>query len=80
MTLKQVRECDVFGTVRDVEKYYITIAKSADDTGKVVDAMFEEVDLSPRGLARLKKFINRGLLPPTATGGSTEGAEHGTTP
>jgi hypothetical protein len=65
MGLKQA--CDVFDTVKDVVWYRITIGQPI---GPGVDAALENaiqysVHLSPRGLERLERLIERGLSPPT---------------
>lgn len=69
-------ECDVFGTCKDVKKYEIVVRELDAETGQ-----WEEwytsvpLDLSPRGLDRLKKFITRGTTPPSQKEESCEKEE-----
>ena len=53
MAIKELKVCDVYDTTRGV----IEIDFSVDGTDY-------KADLSPRALARLKRWIERGLRPP----------------
>lgn len=63
--LTERRECDVYGTTKDVK--VVTVGVWAKDVGSDDDAdqtSFEATDMSPRALKRLFKFIRRGLSKP----------------
>lgn len=49
--------CDVFGTSKDITLVHITIKYPGDETN-----YHAACDLSPRAIARLKRFIERGLV------------------
>ena len=77
MALVTKRQCDVFKTTKNVERYCVNVCQMGDDD-KELAIWREERDLSPRGLARLKKFIRHGLTPPgvNSTQIEHEGATH----
>lgn len=56
--------CDVFGTSKDIQavSVKIRIGSTPDDWNAVVDLPGLAADLSPRAVARLKRFIERGLV------------------
>lgn len=66
MSLKNLRVCDIFATTHKVSRYRLILTTLADD--ELTDSDVEEVsvliDLCPRALIRLKKFVRRGLVPP----------------
>jgi len=57
--------CDVFGTANEIKRYHVIVGAAGHEPHEV-DAL---IDLSPRGLARLKKFIERGLSKPSGKAG-----------
>ena len=65
--------CDVFGTVKDVETYTVSVYREHDgSTESRVEVVSTSVDLSPRALERLQGLIRRGVNPPpprTTAGG-----------
>ena len=63
MATKTVKICDVYGTTNHVIAYRITVREPADInfTPIIMNAWAE---LGPRGLKRLLRFIQRGMLPP----------------
>lgn len=67
MAEKTVRVCDVFGTVVGVTEYTVTVQPSDNDAdgNEAPAAVFRLLDLSPRALKRLLKFIGRGCTSPT---------------
>ena len=82
MVMKNRRECDVFGTTRAVDIYGVKVHKIGDES----DILCKVVDLSPRGLARLEKFIRRGMRAPSEgerdeqkKGGDDAASTHGQT-
>jgi len=63
MATKEMRICDVTGSVHKVETYEVCVRKVCGDALR--ETMIERfVDLCPRSLERLGKFINRGCNPP----------------
>ena len=64
MSLETVRKCDTFRTYKGIEEYRIRIFKVDGSTSEDTLMWWRSADLSGRGLARLKKFILRGLTPP----------------
>ena len=77
MALVTKRQCDVFKTTKNVERYCVKVCQMGDDD-KELAIWREERDLSPHGLKRLKKFIRRGMTPPGVNSTQTEheGATH----
>ena len=70
--LRERRECDVYGTTKDVRQYRVQILQF--EAGQpVVNQGFKVCDLSPRALKRLVNFIERGLS--KATPKASAGAE-----
>ena len=79
MALVTKRQCDVFKTTRDVKCYCVKVYEKNDDASKSAAEVFTDAaDLSPRGLARLKKFTRRGMTAPGVNSPQTEheGATH----
>ena len=67
MAVKSVRVCDVFNTSKDIETYLVEVSTTClDEAGseQPKTVKVRRIDLSPRGLARLKRFIERGLTSP----------------
>lgn len=63
MAVRNVRVCDVFGATKEVKGYAVEL--KVYESGQAGETLLEkEVDLSPRGLKRLKKFIERGTTAP----------------
>lgn len=60
MSTEQVTRCDVFGSLKDVNHYKITIDKASYPE----PIRTFELDLSERALARLIKKIESGTTPP----------------
>jgi hypothetical protein len=74
MAVKEVRHCDVFESYKDVENYSVTIiSDEAEET--ILDV---NVDLCPRGLKRLKKFVKDGVTKPSEKGKGKEADDAGT--
>lgn len=70
MATKNTMVCDVFGTYRDVERFMVLVVpescegKALDEMGAPTDAILVRgLDMSPRAVKRLQKFIERGLSP-----------------
>ena len=78
MALVTKRQCDVFKTTREVESYVVKVFVKSEGSKLITVESEDESDLSPRGLARLKKFIRRGLTAPGVNSTQTEheGATH----
>ena len=68
--LRQRRECDVYGTTRDLMAVEITIVAldptMPPDPNEHPRKHTTTHDLSSRALKRLYKFVDRGLNPPGA--------------
>lgn len=63
MATTQVRTCDVFGTTKEVARFTVKVLQLDPEIAE--PAVFDkQLDLSPRGVARLKKFIERGCTSP----------------
>ena len=64
MVIRNVPECDVFGTTEDVKKYRVSygLVDEAGDVG--TNAIVINKDLCPRAYARLVKKIESGTTPP----------------
>lgn len=66
MGLETIARCDVYGTIKDVRRFRIEIIPVDEDGSDVhTDTQEWEVYLGPRGLDRLKNFIERGLARPS---------------
>lgn len=67
MATQETRVCDVYGTYdRAQHRVYPTRVTVECDTGEGWQGGDRFIaDLSPRAIARLQKFIGRGLKPPT---------------
>ena len=82
MSLEAVRKCDAFGVFKGVERYRVQVLEKTYAPGSsefvLSSVCSNDVDLSPRGLARLKKCIRHGLTPPGVNSTQTEheGATH----
>lgn len=63
MATKEMKVCDVYGTTKNVEPHTITIVAGEEDGARIISCY--DVDLCPRGFARLLKFIDRGTKPTT---------------
>ena len=61
------KQCDVFKTYNKIERFQVRLYEA--DDKDVAQAggplLLVTKDLSPRALERLKKFIRRGMAPPT---------------
>ena len=57
--MAQTKMCDVFGGTKDVQTYRVVV--SAGNLDPVID---RQIDLGPRGLERLRKFVERGVSKP----------------
>ncbi len=60
----QILECDAYKTRRNVQEYTLTLTRKFMASTEKVWA--HDVALSPRGEARLSRFIRKGLKPPSA--------------
>lgn len=67
-----VKRCDVYGTIRDVRQYEITVRQLEPGEKPAMEPRPGEskttlrvADLGDRGYRRLLKFVDRGLVPPT---------------
>ncbi len=68
MAVVSLRKCDVSGvTTEDVRPFNVTIERNDDGTVSEENLIVQSwlIDLSPRSLERLKKFISRGITAPT---------------
>jgi hypothetical protein len=63
MATKEVTICDVFGTVKGVECYKVSVEPAGNSESANAQLMFE-VDLSDRAWKRLVKKIDSGITPP----------------
>lgn len=63
MAIRERRECDVFGTTKDVTHVRVDVTNVFTD-GSQVRYFTEEKDLCDRAERRLLKFIHRGLSKP----------------
>ncbi len=59
------KQCDVFGTLNNVRSFRIKVLEASEDSDGYVAMRSFDVDMSPRALARLVKFIDRGTTPPS---------------
>lgn len=67
MASKTVKTCDVFGTQKGVESYYVTIEKNHGDERPSTlraEVFSAGVDLGPRGLERLLSRVKQGVSKP----------------
>ena len=62
MAVKEVMQCDVFGTCKDVMNYSVSVVDAAGE----FDTEYK-VDLSPKALNRLLRFIERGVTKPSGS-------------
>lgn len=62
MATRQITECDVFGTVKNLK---VVVVKIEID-GRVAHELGPQ-DMSPRALVRLRKFVRNGITPPGTT-------------
>jgi len=58
-----IKQCDVYGSPK-ADSYRVTVTTRQGDGEPDTDIIKKEVDLSPRALARLEKFIEKGVTPP----------------
>ena len=88
MALVTKRQCDVFKTTKAVERYRLTLTTLGGDepADSDVEMLSQRIDLSSRGLARLEKFIRRGMTAPSEgerdeqkKGGDDAASTHGQT-
>ncbi len=64
MATVQLKRCDVFGTLNDVQSVRLLYSeKLSDGTYQTVRRI--EVDMCPQAIARLLKFVERGTTPPS---------------
>ena len=73
MGTRTVRDCDVYGTTKEIRRFTVEITDIESDPITILSGY--EVDLSPRALARLRKFIERGVTKPSADNPPTEAKE-----
>jgi hypothetical protein len=85
MALRQDRICDVFGGARAAKPYCVTIQRMNDEPALIPDVAAKsiaflfgtevvftrELDLSRRGLDRLKRFVMRGTEKPNKNAAGT---------
>jgi len=74
-----VKRCDVFGTVKNVKSYVIGVQVAGDWSCGPPDSPMvarNEVDLSPRGLKRVCRAIERALTPTGAGRPEQSGGEN----
>ena len=65
MSVATVRKCDVFETIHKVSQYRITVTACLENGDPAEAVEFDQqVDLCPRALKRLCRFVRRGLTPP----------------
>ncbi len=79
MATKEMRVCDAYGTVKDVQRVVVEMkVETTPGVWSLYDAY--KGDLSQRGRVRLNRFIERGLSsvhkdePPAASTEATEGS------
>lgn len=62
---RNVKECDVFGTLRNVDRIRLEITADPLGEGQERRLLFREsANLGIRAQARLVKYARRGLAPP----------------
>ena len=66
MATKEMRVCDVYGTVKGVERVLVRIEYPEKNPG-TKELIDYAVDLSPRAQDRLIRFIRRAIAPPKGT-------------
>lgn len=62
---REVTECDVYGTIKNVLPVRVTIQVGDDQDSELLGTKDGVTDLSERAIKRLRKFIDRGLSKPT---------------
>lgn len=72
MVIMEKRVCDVFGTTKGVDQYCVKVYRVGVDPEGLRERFAEQVDLSPRGLIRLDKFIRRGMTAPSSSESTAE--------
>lgn len=74
MAVREVRSCDVYGTRKDVQSYQIVIERLNASEGEEALVSSYTIDLCPRALTRLLRFVDRGTR---STGGAGNQKGHG---
>lgn len=70
MATETVRTCDVFGTRNNVRRFRVSVREIMPGGELADDAeCVHEIDLSPRGLKRLCKQVEKGVTTPGAANG-----------
>lgn len=66
MALEMTRKCDVFGTTREVYQYRVEVIRimEPEEAAEPEPVVSCDKDLCPRGVRRLKSFIDRATSPP----------------
>lgn len=60
--MAQAKVCDIYGVTKGVKTYKVLVTEAAGISEGVIA---REIDLSPRGLDRLRRFIERGTTKPS---------------
>jgi hypothetical protein len=68
--MAQAKVCDIYGGTKGVQSYQVRIETWDDDPKHAPQEILKRtIDLGPRALERLKKFVERGTAKPEAADG-----------